>query len=214
MFEFLLIADSSGFFLGLLGVTLFLLSLFLVFIILIQRGKGGGIAGSLTGTAQSAFGARGGDILMWLTLTMTIIWILLCCLTIFFYSRTQPPVAEGSDDADIQTETDSPSGLNPEFEGVLPNNLLPPPVNPTSETGTNASPDDASTENVPNTDEPMSDDASTANPIDDAASGDDPKVDDASTADPKEDDAADNPPKKDASADDPTNEDAAPADKK
>ena len=83
MFEFLLIADSSGFFLGLLGVILFLLSLFLIFIILIQRGKGGGIAGSLTGTAQSAFGARGGDILMWLTLTMTIIWILLCCLTIF-----------------------------------------------------------------------------------------------------------------------------------
>ncbi|MDE0817169.1 MAG: preprotein translocase subunit SecG [Pirellulaceae bacterium] len=194
MFEFLLIADSSGFFLGLLGVTLFLLSLFLVFIILIQRGKGGGIAGSLTGTAQSAFGARGGDILMWLTLTMTIIWILLCCLTIFFYSRTQPPVAEGSDDADIQTETDSPSGLNPEFEGVLPNNLLPPPVNPTNETGTNASSDDASTENVPNTDEPMSDDAS--------------------TADPKDDDAADNPLKKDASADDPTNEDAATADKK
>ena len=194
MFEFLLIADSSGFFLGLLGVTLFLLSLFLVFIILIQRGKGGGIAGSLTGTAQSAFGARGGDILMWLTLTMTIIWIPLCCLTIFFYSRSQPPVAEGSDDAEFQTETDSPSGLNPEFEGVLPNNLLPPPVNPTNETGTNASPDDASTENVPNTNEPMSDDAS--------------------TADPKDDDAADNPPKKDASADDPTNEDAAPADKK
>jgi len=209
MFEFLLIADSSGFFLGLLGVILFLLSLFLVFIILIQRGKGGGIAGSLTGTAQSAFGARGGDILMWLTLTMTIIWILLCCVTIFFYSRTQPPVAEGSDDADIQTETDSPSGLNPEFEGVLPNNLVPP-VNPTNETGTNASPDDTSTEKVPNTEEPMSAD----DPIDDATSGDDPKVDDASTADPKDDNAADDPSKKDASADDPTNEDAAPADKK
>ncbi|MDC0574900.1 preprotein translocase subunit SecG [Pirellulaceae bacterium] len=212
MFEFLLIADSSGFFLGLLGVILFLLSLFLVFIILIQRGKGGGIAGSLTGTAQSAFGARGGDILMWLTLTMTIIWILLCCLTIFFYSRTQPPVAEGSDDADIQTATDSPTGLNSEFEGTLPNNLVPP-VNPTNETGTNTSPDDASTEKAPNTEEPMSDDASTDVPIDDAASGDDPMVDDASTADPKDDNAVDDPSNKDASADNPTNEDAAPADK-
>lgn len=203
MFEYLLIADLSGFFLGLLGVILFLLSLFLVFIILIQRGKGGGIAGSLTGTAQSAFGARGGDILMWLTLIMTIIWILLCCLTIFFYSRTQPPVAEGSDDADIQTSTDSPSGLNPEFEGELPNNLVPP-LNPTNETGTNASPDGTSTEKGPNTKEPMSDEASIDDPIDDAASGDDPK----------DDNAADDPSKRDASADDPTNEDAAPADKK
>ena len=116
MFEFLLIADWSGFFLGLLGVILFLISVFLVFIILIQRGKGGGIAGSLTGTAQSAFGARGGDILMWLTLTLTIVWILLCCVTIFFYSRVQDSIAEGSLDADIQAETDS----------TLPDPVLPP----------------------------------------------------------------------------------------
>ncbi len=160
MFEFLLIADSSGFFLGLLGVILFLLSLFLIFIILIQRGKGGGIAGSLTGTAQSAFGARGGDILMWLTLTMTIIWILLCCLTIFFFSRVQAPVAEGTDDADIKTETQLPDGLNTEFEGGLPDNLVPPPISPTNETGNDTS-DATSPETVPNSEEPMSDDAST-----------------------------------------------------
>ncbi|MCS5630711.1 MAG: preprotein translocase subunit SecG [Pirellulaceae bacterium] len=191
MFEFLLIADSSGFFLGLLGVILFLLSLFLIFIILIQRGKGGGIAGSLTGTAQSAFGARGGDILMWLTLTMTIIWILLCCLTIFFYSRTQPPVAEGSDDADIKTETDSPSGLNPEIDGDLPNIDVPPPVTPTNETGADASADDTSTENTPNTDEPMSDDASAVDPKDEDTSADDPKDDDASADEPPNKDPTD-----------------------
>jgi len=174
MFEFLLIADSSGFFLGLLGVILFLLSLFLIFIILIQRGKGGGIAGSLTGTAQSAFGARGGDILMWLTLTMTIIWILLCCITIFFYSRTQPPVAEGRDDADIKTETNLPSVLNPELDGVLPNSDAPPVLgNPTNETAPDGSGDNTSTENTPNTDEPTSDDAS----------GDDPPNEDAVSVD-------------------------------
>ena len=72
--------------LGVLAVLLFLLSLFLVFIIMIQRGKGGGIAGSLTGTAQSAFGARGGDLLMWWTIGLTGVWIMLSGLTIFFYS--------------------------------------------------------------------------------------------------------------------------------
>jgi len=111
MFEFLLIADLAGFFLGLLGVILFLISFFLVFIILIQRGKGGGIAGSLTGTAQSAFGARGGDILMWLTLSLTIIWILLCCVTIFFFSRVQDSIAEGKAGADIQEAAAAEIGL-------------------------------------------------------------------------------------------------------
>ena len=169
MFDFLLIADSSGFFLGLLGVILFLLSLFLIFIILIQRGKGGGIAGSLTGTAQSAFGARGGDILMWLTLTLTIIWILLCCLTIFFYSRSQPPVAEGRDDADIKTETDTPSGLNPEVGGGTPNIDMAPLVNPPDETDADARDDDTSTDPPPNTEEPMSDDASVDDPVNEDA---------------------------------------------
>ena len=72
----------SDFFLGALAVLLFLLSLFLVFIIMIQRGKGGGIAGSLTGTAQSAFGARGGDLLMWVTIALTGVWIFLSGITI------------------------------------------------------------------------------------------------------------------------------------
>ena len=169
MFEFLLIADSAGFFLGLLGVILFLISVFLVFIILIQRGKGGGIAGSLTGTAQSAFGARGGDILMWLTLSLTIIWILLCCVTIFFYSRVQDSVAEGREDADIQTDIILPSGVNTEPNGVSPIDLqdalddavddaasgdTPPAVKPTIETDDSESDDESSTEDAPNIDEP------------------------------------------------------------
>ena len=110
---------------------------------------------------------------MWLTLTMTIIWILLCCLTIFFYSRTQPPVAEGSDDADIKTETDTPSGLNPEFEGGTPNIDMTPLVNPPAETDADASADDTSTDTPPNTEEPMSDDASVDDPVnEDATAGD------------------------------------------
>ena len=184
MFEFLLIADSAGFFLGLLGVILFLISVFLVFIILIQRGKGGGIAGSLTGTAQSAFGARGGDILMWLTLSLTIIWILLCCVTIFFYSRVQDSVAEGREDADIQTDIMLPSGANAEPNGVLPIDIqdaeddaasgdTPPAVKPTIETDDSESGDESSAENAPNIDKPESDDASDDDPQNEGATSGD-----------------------------------------
>ena len=147
MVEFLLFANSSGFFLGLLGVILFLISLFLVFIILIQRGKGGGIAGSLTGTAQSAFGARGGDILMWLTLSLTIIWILLCCVTIFFYSRVQDAVAEGKDDADIPSTVPSDLSL-PELttpELTTPDTTTPDTTTPDT---TTPEPNDASSDDT------------------------------------------------------------------
>lgn len=175
MFELLLIADLSGFFLGLLGVILFLISSFLVFIILIQRGKGGGIAGSLTGTAQSAFGARGGDILMWLTLSLTLIWILLCCVTIFFYSQVQDSIAEGKVDADIPTNIASPNPINTApntapntatsddadtLEGEATAGEIPPAVIPTIETNDNES---DPTENTPTIDKPESTNASEAN---------------------------------------------------
>jgi preprotein translocase subunit SecG len=153
MVEFLLFANSSGFFLGLLGVILFLISLFLVFIILIQRGKGGGIAGSLTGTAQSAFGARGGDILMWLTLSLTIIWILLCCVTIFFYSRVQDAIAEGKDDADIPSTV--PSDLSPP-ELTTPDATTPDATTPDATTPDATTPDAT----TPDTTTPVPNDAS------------------------------------------------------
>jgi preprotein translocase subunit SecG len=167
MFEFLLIADSSGFFLGLLGVILFLISSFLVFIILIQRGKGGGIAGSLTGTAQSAFGARGGDILMWLTLSLTLIWILLCCVTIFFYSAVQDSIAEGSNDLDIVPNVVDPIPNAPESNNSMPSvteelqgdsaaGETPSADIPTIETADGASNDNAATEKTPPIDKPES----------------------------------------------------------
>ena len=125
MFDFSILASAAGFFQGLLGVVLFLVSFFLVFIILIQRGKGGGIAGSLTGTAQSAFGARGGDTLMWLTLSLTVIWILLCCVTIYFYSRVDSgQLIEGGGDVATGTldpSSDSGTSIAPSIEELLNN---------------------------------------------------------------------------------------------
>ena len=102
----------SDFFLGALAVLLFLLSLFLVFIIMIQRGKGGGIAGSLTGTAQSAFGARGGDLLMWVTIALTGVWIFLSGITIYIYSS--PNDSSDADEEGGVTEIDTQSTENPD----------------------------------------------------------------------------------------------------
>tara|TARA_B100000676_G_scaffold313548_1_gene397152 strand:- start:20023 stop:20592 length:570 start_codon:yes stop_codon:yes gene_type:complete len=114
----LFLIGAGGFWLGALAVILFFLSLFLVFIIMMQRGKGGGIAGSLTGTAQSAFGARGGDALMWITIALTGVWIFLSCVTIYSYSspkdagQTQQDEG-GASEADTASSDDSSSEDTP-----------------------------------------------------------------------------------------------------
>lgn len=63
----------------LITVLLFLASLFLILLILIQRGRGGGLAGAFGGAGgQSAFGTKAGDVFTRITIGAAAIWILLC----------------------------------------------------------------------------------------------------------------------------------------
>ena len=60
----------------LLNVLIVFVSLMLMFIILIQRGKGGGLAGAFGGAGgSSAFGSKAGDTLMKVTLYLAAVWI-------------------------------------------------------------------------------------------------------------------------------------------
>ncbi len=61
-----------------LQVLLLVVGLFLMLIILLQRGRGGGLAGAFGGTGgQSAFGTKAGDFFTWLTVGTTAVWVLL-----------------------------------------------------------------------------------------------------------------------------------------
>ena len=67
------------FFQGLLYTVLMLLCLFMILIILLQRGKGGGLVGAFGGLGgSSAFGAKTGDVFMKITIYATFLWFLLC----------------------------------------------------------------------------------------------------------------------------------------
>jgi preprotein translocase subunit SecG len=67
----------------LLGTLLFLTSLFLILLVLIQRGRGGGLAGAFGGAGgQSAFGTKAGDTFTKITIGVATFWILLCILSI------------------------------------------------------------------------------------------------------------------------------------
>jgi preprotein translocase subunit SecG len=63
---------------GLLMVLIILTSLFLIVLVMIQRGKGGGLAGAFGGMGgQSAFGTKAGDLFTKITIGVAIFWILL-----------------------------------------------------------------------------------------------------------------------------------------
>ena len=67
-------------FLSHLLMFLLLLTAFaLIVLVLIQRGKGGGLAGAFGGMGgQSAFGTKAGDLFTKITIVVAAFWILLC----------------------------------------------------------------------------------------------------------------------------------------
>ncbi|MCE5268441.1 MAG: preprotein translocase subunit SecG [Planctomycetaceae bacterium] len=68
---------------SLLIVLLLLTAVFLIVLVLIQRGKGGGLAGAFGGMGgQSAFGTKAGDLFTKITIGVAIVWIVLCVITI------------------------------------------------------------------------------------------------------------------------------------
>ena len=68
------------------GPALFVISLFIVLIILLQRGRGGGLTGALGGAGgASAFGVKAGDIFTRITAVAVLIWIVLCAVTCYWY---------------------------------------------------------------------------------------------------------------------------------
>ena len=60
------------------------LSLFLILIVLLQRGRGGGLAGAFGGAGgSSALGTRAGDVFTKITVGLALVWILLACVNTF-----------------------------------------------------------------------------------------------------------------------------------
>ena len=73
-----------------LMILLFFTALFLILLVLIQRGKGGGLAGAFGGLGgQSAFGTKAGDLFTRITIGVATFWILLCLATVWQLGRTE-----------------------------------------------------------------------------------------------------------------------------
>jgi preprotein translocase subunit SecG len=78
--------------LSILKLLLFFSSLWLIFLILIQRGKGGGLTAAFGGGGgDSAFGAKAGDAFTKITIISSLVWITLCMVTIARYNPPEQP---------------------------------------------------------------------------------------------------------------------------
>ncbi len=106
----------------LIKILMFLTSLALIVLILLQRGRGGGLAGALGGMGgQSAFGSKAGDVFTRITSGVAIVWIVLyvgalkyfgTSTNLFGSSPGQTPPAQESFEpqAGGQKQKASPSG--------------------------------------------------------------------------------------------------------
>jgi preprotein translocase subunit SecG len=75
-----------------LTILLILTSLFMILLILIQRGKGGGLAGAFGGAGgSSAFGSRAGDTFTRVTIIVAAVWLLLVMILIKVVHPAEEP---------------------------------------------------------------------------------------------------------------------------
>ena len=74
----------------LLMFLLFFTAFFLIILILIQRGKGGGLAGAFGWMGgQSAFGTKAGDLFTRITIGVAAFWIVLCVFSVKFLGTSE-----------------------------------------------------------------------------------------------------------------------------
>jgi preprotein translocase subunit SecG len=80
----------------LLEIVLFLVALFLILLVMVQRGKGGGLAGAFGGMGgQSAFGTKAGDLFTRVTIVVAAVWIILCMVCVRLLSGGASDILSG-----------------------------------------------------------------------------------------------------------------------
>ena len=86
-------------------ITLIGFALFLILLVLVQRGRGGGLAGALGGAGgQSAFGAKAGDTFTKITMWTAFFWIVFCVIAVRLMTGSGEPDFSSSLGGAAQTE--------------------------------------------------------------------------------------------------------------
>lgn len=123
----------TSFIIGFLYTALILLSLFLICLVLIQRGKGGGLAGAFGAVGgSSAFGTKAGDVFTRVTIGVAAVWFLLNMVLVVISNRdrvsafdagitNEAPISPGGASKD---KVGGAGSTTPGDSGAIP----PPPI--------------------------------------------------------------------------------------
>ena len=124
----------TNFLIGLANVMMVLTSLFLICLVLIQRGKGGGLAGAFGGVGgSSAFGTKAGDVFTRVTIYAAALWFTLAMILVYTSNTSDQVVqggafAEGGIDNSIEAPAPA-SGTTDEEKAIAnPGSGTPPAI--------------------------------------------------------------------------------------
>ena len=137
-------------------VLLFLLGVFLMIVILLQRGRGGGLAGAFGGLGgQSAFGTKAGDVFTKITVVIAVLWVVVSGGSGCFLRAAADAPSEG---LQTEEEIEASSALDdedpiPGAGPLIPDNNSPPEFPPAGSAEDPGDPGAAS----PDSDSPDSD---------------------------------------------------------
>jgi len=116
------------------GPLLFLVSLFMILIILVQRGKGGGLTGALGGPGgQSVFGSKAGDLFTRITVVLATVWIFLLAFAVWWYNEDSLSSALAGTEENVPSMSARPGANATDAGGMAPNVGEVAPIGP--ETG-------------------------------------------------------------------------------
>jgi len=76
-----------------LGALFIVTCILLIVVVLLQKGRGGGLGAVFGGAASSAFGARTGDVFTWVTIVLTALFLVLAVGAIFAFRPEMLKVA-------------------------------------------------------------------------------------------------------------------------
>ena len=96
---------------AILNALIVLTCLFLICLILIQRGKGGGLAGAFGGVGgSSAFGTKSGDVFTRVTIVAASVWIVLSLILVVMYNQPRTSAFDDGKSAGKSKEVSTKPG--------------------------------------------------------------------------------------------------------
>ena len=151
----------------LFSFLLSIISLFLILLVLVQRGRGGGLTGALGGMGgQSAFGTKAGDMFTRVTIISATVWILCAILAVKLLGGSSGPLGDenAAPPPALPAGADAGTTASPGGTGLGALDNLPPaspPDNGSTASPAGDSPPDASTTPAPGGDAEANPDGAT-----------------------------------------------------